>query len=60
MANTISLLGQQDAMNLIEEQGNIEVACEFCNEHYYFDKADIVLIFTETVDSTALDSKTVH
>ena len=60
VANTISLLGQQDAMNLIEEQGNIEVACEFCNEHYYFDKADIVLIFTETVDSTAFDSKTVH
>jgi len=47
VANTISLLGQQDAMDLVEEQGNIEVACEFCNEHYYFDKADVVLIFTE-------------
>lgn len=60
VATTIGLLGQQDAMDLVEEQDNIEVACEFCNEHYYFDKADVVLIFTEASVSTTFDSKTVH
>lgn len=60
VANTISLLGQQDAMALVEEQEQIEVACEFCNEHYYFDKADVALIFAHTGASAIFDSDTIH
>ena len=60
VANTISLLGQQDAMALVEEQEQIEVACEFCNEHYYFDKADVALIFAHAGASTIFDSDTLH
>lgn len=60
VANTINLLGQQDAMDLVEEQEKIEVACEFCNEHYYFDKADVALIFVHAGASTIFDSDTLH
>ncbi|MCL4170728.1 UNVERIFIED_CONTAM: hypothetical protein GTU68_056939 [Idotea baltica] len=64
VANTISLLGEQDAMALVEEQGDIEVACEFCNEHYYFDKSDVASIFihfdTGSDSSSSFDSNTVH
>ena len=60
VANTISLLGQQDAMAMVEEQEQIEVACEFCNEHYYFDKADVALIFAHAGASTIFDSDTLH
>jgi molecular chaperone Hsp33 len=60
VANTINLLGQQDAMALVEEQEKIEVACEFCNEHYYFDKADVALIFAHAGAGTIFDSGTVH
>ena len=60
VANTINLLGQHDAMALVEEQEKIEVACEFCNEHYYFDKADVALIFAHAGAGTIFDSGTVH
>ncbi|MFW5451745.1 MAG: Hsp33 family molecular chaperone HslO [Methylophagaceae bacterium] len=59
VADTINLLGKQDAVALLEEQGNIEVACEFCNEHYQFSEEDIEQIFA---DSMIIDSgsKTLH
>lgn len=60
VAKTISLLGQEDAMDLLEEQGQVEVACEFCNEHYHFDGTDIALIFAESSVSTVFKSDTVH
>ncbi|MFT7234723.1 MAG: molecular chaperone Hsp33 [Methylophagaceae bacterium] len=60
VANTINLLGHQDAMDLVQEQEKIEVACEFCNEHYYFDKADVALIFAHAGASTIFDSDTLH
>jgi molecular chaperone Hsp33 len=53
-------LGQQDAMSLVEEEGNIEVACEFCNEHYYFDKNEVVFIFSDNSEGSVFNSETVH
>jgi molecular chaperone Hsp33 len=52
VADTISLLGQQDANNLLSENGQIEVACEFCNEHYHFDKIDVAQIFSNNASVT--------
>jgi molecular chaperone Hsp33 len=60
VAKTISLLGEDDAMQLVEEQGRVEVACEFCNEHYYFDSADVALIFNQTSGCPLFSSDTVH
>ncbi len=60
VANTISLLGEDDAMQLVEEQGRVEVACEFCNEHYHFDSADVALIFNQTAGCPIFSSDTVH
>lgn len=59
VADTINLLGQADAMALVEEQDKIEVACEFCNEHYYFDKIDVSHIFSASL-SQEPESKTLH
>ena len=59
VADTISLLGEQDALNLLEEKGIIEAACEFCNEHYHFDKVDVAQIFADSVSSDT-DSSTLH
>ncbi len=59
VADTITLLGEHDANDLLAEQGHIEVACEFCNEHYHFDKVDVATIFS--VNSTPNpDSTIVH
>ena len=59
VAKTISLLGEQDAIDLLEERGEIEVACEFCNEHYHFDKVDVAQIFVDETDNTT-SSETLH
>lgn len=57
VADTISLLGEQDAIDLVEERGEVEVACEFCNEHYHFDKVDVAEIFAdETVNTPHSDT----
>ncbi|WP_428087265.1 Hsp33 family molecular chaperone HslO [Candidatus Thioglobus sp.] len=39
-------LGEQDARKLLEEQGEIAIHNEICNEHLFFDKEDINRIFT--------------
>lgn len=58
VADTITLLGEHDANELVAEQGQIEVTCEFCNEHYLFDEVDVATIFsvntTPEVGSTTL------
>jgi len=60
VATTIGLLGKQDALELVEDQGDIEVACEFCNEHYHFDKVDVTHLFADDAVSTEPASSTLH
>jgi molecular chaperone Hsp33 len=45
MKNVLKVLGQDDVKLLLEEHGKIDVTCDFCNQHYYFDSIDIELIF---------------
>lgn len=59
VAETISMLGQEEAEDIIDAEGGIEVACEFCNEHYHFDKVDVAEIFTDNIPSEG-DPGTLH
>lgn len=59
VAETISMLGQEEAEQIIDSEGSIEVACEFCNEHYHFDRVDVTELFTNNVASQA-DPDTLH
>lgn len=44
--NALSSLGQQDAEALLEENaGEVVIDCQFCNERYAFDAADIAQLF---------------
>ena len=60
VATTIGLLGKQDALDLVEDRGSIEVACEFCNEHYHFDKIDVTHLFSDDAVTTEPESSTLH
>ncbi len=40
-------LGEQDARNLLEEQGEISIHNEICNEHLFFNKQDLDRIFSK-------------
>jgi len=59
VAETIGMLGQEEAEEIIDSEGSIEVACEFCNEHYHFDRVDVTELFTNTV-ATEGDPDTLH
>ena len=43
--NTLRLLGPGEIKPLLEEQGEVTVHCEFCNQRYSFDPVDIEQIF---------------
>ena len=40
VANMLRMLGDAEILSMIEERGNIEVNCDYCNELYAFDKVD--------------------
>lgn len=52
VANMLRMLGNDELTGIIEERGNIEVNCDFCNALYTFDKVDATqLVVTENVIS---------
>jgi molecular chaperone Hsp33 len=45
-ANALISLGREDALQLVEEQGGqVSIDCQFCNQNYRFDAADIIQLF---------------
>jgi molecular chaperone Hsp33 len=50
VANMIRGLGQEEADSIVAEQGEIDVACDFCGHQYRFDAVDAAQIFTAPGD----------
>lgn len=46
VGNMLRNLGQEEADSILEEQGMIEVGCEFCGQQYRFDAVDTAHLFT--------------
>lgn len=45
-AGALVSLGEQDALQLLAERGgSVEIDCQFCNERYLFDAADVSQLF---------------
>ena len=55
---TLFAMGQAELEDILKERDVIEVNCEFCGEHYHFDKIDVANILAEK--NTANDSETRH
>lgn len=45
MKHVVTLLGEEDANSLVQEQGAIDINCDFCNQKYSFDPIDVTMIF---------------
>lgn len=45
--NAIAQLGYDELMDIISEQGKISVDCQFCLQHYSFNKAQVSELFPE-------------
>ncbi len=41
-------LGQEEVESILEEQKNISITCEFCNQLYIYDAVDIEQLFIDT------------
>ena len=50
VAGMIRGLGRPEADDILAEQGAIDVACEFCGQHYRFDAVDAAQIFMPSGD----------
>ena len=53
VASMLRMLGNDEISSILEEQGKIEVNCDFCNTHYSFDKVDAAQLLKSEVDTKA-------
>jgi molecular chaperone Hsp33 len=49
VADMLRMLGREEVQNILDTQGKIEVACEFCGQPYLFDGVDSALLFQPLV-----------
>jgi molecular chaperone Hsp33 len=45
----VQSLGQEEAHSIVEEQGKIQITCEFCNASYTLDAIEVTQLFRETI-----------
>jgi molecular chaperone Hsp33 len=58
VSNMLRMLGEEEISSILQEQGKIEVNCDFCNTHYSFDQVDAAQLLASDVASQS--SKQVH
>jgi molecular chaperone Hsp33 len=58
VSNMLKMLGQEEVTSIIDERGEIEVNCDFCNAAYIFDPVDAEQLFA--ADVTPPTSKSKH
>ena len=51
-------LGRDEIDSIIEEQGRVEIACDFCGRKYHFDPVDVGELFTPAHDQPPGSSAT--
>jgi len=44
---TLLTLGREEVVSILEEQGEVGVDCNFCNQHYSFDSIDVETMFAK-------------
>ena len=49
VARMLRMLGPDEVKSVLEEQGVVEVSCEFCNQQYRFDRVDAEQVFASEV-----------
>lgn len=45
MKEVLTILGEDDLNQLIEERGEVAIHCDFCNKEYKFDAIDVTMLF---------------
>jgi molecular chaperone Hsp33 len=58
VARMLRMLGRAEVDSILEERGDVEVHCEFCNQLYSFDRVDVDAVFADIMAMAA--NKTLH
>jgi len=53
VSDMLKCLGESEAKDIIEEQGSVEVQCEYCGHSYRFDSVDVAVLFSGHTHSVA-------
>ncbi len=57
VSSMMRMLGEEEINGIIEERGEVEVHCDFCNAAYRFDKVDIRQLFSEEISAPGSHSR---
>lgn len=58
VSRMLRMLGREEVDSIVEERGEVEVHCEFCNRRYTFDRVDAAQLFA--AESSVPGSSTRH
>ena len=58
VGNMLVSLGRAEIDSIIEEQGRVEIGCDFCGRKYHFDPVDVGELFTPAHDQPPSSSAT--
>jgi molecular chaperone Hsp33 len=50
-------LGHEEIDSIIAEQGQVEIGCDFCGQHYLFDPVDAAELFTDGAQTPPSSSR---
>jgi molecular chaperone Hsp33 len=50
VTNMLQMLGLAEVRSILEEQGSIEIQCDFCHKHYVVDEEEALALFNEDDD----------
>jgi len=57
VGNMLKMLGEEEVNSIIEERGNVEIICDFCNADYIFDKVDVEQLLSHEIVMPSTPSK---
>jgi molecular chaperone Hsp33 len=57
VSRVLRMLGKEEVLSILEERGNIEVHCEFCNQRYSFDAIDTEQVFATDISTPGSETR---
>lgn len=54
VGNMLKMLGRQEVQSALEEMGQLGINCDFCGQHYDFDKVDCAQLFASEAPAETL------
>jgi len=60
VAEMLKMLGQAEVQEIEQEQGEIEVVCNFCGQPYVFDSIDLHSLFSDASTLPPSEDPTLH